>query len=96
MPLPLLPASRPLGPDVPLSRVLHVGDSLLHDIAGANAAGVDSRFVAGGIHAEELGLDVANALPTAMESTPSAEALERVLGDYPGVQPTHTVATFRW
>ena len=31
-----------------------------------------------------------------VESTPSAEALERVLGDYPGVQPTHTVATFRW
>lgn len=31
-----------------------VGDSLLHDVAGANAAGVDSLFVAAGIHAEEL------------------------------------------
>lgn len=34
----------------------HVGDSLEHDIAGANAAGIDSIFVLGGIHAEELGL----------------------------------------
>jgi len=31
--------------------VAHVGDSLEHDVAGANAAGVDSVFVLGGIHA---------------------------------------------
>jgi HAD superfamily hydrolase (TIGR01459 family) len=32
---------------------LAVGDSLEHDIAGANAAGCDSVFITGGIHAEE-------------------------------------------
>lgn len=39
-----------------ISGVAHVGDSLEHDIAGANAAGMDSVFVLGGIHAHDLGL----------------------------------------
>jgi HAD superfamily hydrolase (TIGR01459 family) len=38
------------------SRLLCVGDSLRTDIAGARAAGLDSMLVAGGIHAEELGV----------------------------------------
>jgi HAD superfamily hydrolase (TIGR01459 family) len=38
------------------SRVLAVGDSLLTDIAGAAAAGIDSLFIAGGILAERLGV----------------------------------------
>mmetsp|Transcript_16934 Transcript_16934/g.33040 ORF Transcript_16934/g.33040 Transcript_16934/m.33040 type:complete len:133 (-) Transcript_16934:61-459(-) len=42
--------------------VAHVGDSLEHDVAGANAAGIDSVFVVGGIHAKTLGL-----LPTSSE-----------------------------
>lgn len=33
-----------------------VGDSLHHDIKGANAAGIESVFITGGIHATELGL----------------------------------------
>lgn len=33
-----------------------VGDSLHHDIKGANAAGMESVFITGGIHADELGL----------------------------------------
>ena len=39
-----------------ISGVAHVGDSLEHDILGANAAGIDSIFVIGGIHAKDLGL----------------------------------------
>jgi ribonucleotide monophosphatase NagD (HAD superfamily) len=38
-------------------RTLAVGDSLRTDIAGANGAGIDSVLVAGGIHAEEFGLN---------------------------------------
>jgi HAD superfamily hydrolase (TIGR01459 family) len=38
------------------SRILAVGDSLRTDIAGAKAAGLDSLFIAGGIHAEEFGI----------------------------------------
>ncbi|CAL5394766.1 unnamed protein product [Camellia sinensis] len=33
-----------------------VGDSLHHDIKGANIAGIQSAFITGGIHASELGL----------------------------------------
>ena len=39
-----------------VTEVAHVGDSLDHDIAGANAVGIDSIFVIGGIHAKDLGL----------------------------------------
>src|SRR5277367_3122313 len=39
------------------TRILAVGDSLRTDIAGAAAAGLDSLFIASGIHAEEFGLE---------------------------------------
>ncbi len=35
--------------------VIAIGDSLHHDIGGANGAGIDSVLVAGGIHAQDLG-----------------------------------------
>jgi ribonucleotide monophosphatase NagD (HAD superfamily) len=38
------------------SRVLAIGDSLEHDVAGAQAAGIDTLFIMGGIHAEDLQL----------------------------------------
>lgn len=38
------------------SQCVAIGDSLHHDIKGANAAGIQSAFVTGGIHATELGL----------------------------------------
>lgn len=40
---------------VPPSRVLAVGDSLSHDIAGAQGVGLASALVIEGIHQEELG-----------------------------------------
>jgi HAD superfamily hydrolase (TIGR01459 family) len=48
-------AGRALAPDVPLSRVLAIGDSVRTDLKGAHDLGVDCLFVTGGIHAEELG-----------------------------------------
>jgi HAD superfamily hydrolase (TIGR01459 family) len=36
------------------SRILALGDSLRTDVAGARASGIDSAFVADGIHLEEL------------------------------------------
>eukprot|EP00968_Pinguiococcus_pyrenoidosus_P015691 scaffold1461_cov253-Pinguiococcus_pyrenoidosus.AAC.25 len=38
-------------------RVVGVGDSLLHDIRGAQQAKIDSIFVASGIHASEIGIE---------------------------------------
>lgn len=41
---------------VDASDSIAVGDSLHHDIKGANEAGIQSVFITGGIHATELGL----------------------------------------
>ncbi|KAJ4968163.1 hypothetical protein NE237_014864 [Protea cynaroides] len=41
---------------VDASDCIAVGDSLHHDIKGANATGIQSAFITGGIHANELGL----------------------------------------
>lgn len=54
--------------DLPPHAVLAVGDALRTDIAGAAAAGVDSCWVLGGIHAEELGTDPARIAAAAREA----------------------------
>lgn len=41
---------------VEASDCIAVGDSLHHDIKGANVGGIQSAFITGGIHATELGL----------------------------------------
>jgi ribonucleotide monophosphatase NagD (HAD superfamily) len=51
------------------SRILAIGDSLRTDIAGAAGAGLDSLFIAGGIHAEELGMTGAGPLDLARIKT---------------------------
>ncbi|EKX50422.1 hypothetical protein GUITHDRAFT_161791 [Guillardia theta CCMP2712] len=44
------------GEDIKYTRVVHVGDSLDHDIQGAADANLDSVFILGGVHAQEVGL----------------------------------------
>jgi HAD superfamily hydrolase (TIGR01459 family) len=68
-------------------RILAVGDSLRTDVAGANRAGIDSVFVTGGIHAEELGLAVGEQ----PDMTRLAEAIAAS-----GHRPTAVIAEFRW
>ena len=41
--------------NVPLSRVLAIGDSVRTDLKGAEAAGLDFLFLTGGIHSGEIG-----------------------------------------
>lgn len=76
----------------PSARVAAVGDSLHHDVLGAALNGVDSVFIAGGVHYRELGVPQAQAVP------PSAERLERLLAGFAeecdGVRPTHVLAGF--
>jgi ribonucleotide monophosphatase NagD (HAD superfamily) len=64
-----------------------VGDSLRTDIAGANAAGVDSLLVTGGIHAEEFGL-AAGGMPD-LDRVQAAIAAS-------GHQPNAAIPLFRW
>ena len=72
---------------LPKDRVVHVGDSLHHDIAGANAAGVACILVTGGVHKREL-----NAEHCVL---PSKEALENLFATH-GHTPTHVVPLLRY
>lgn len=74
-------------PGIAPARLLAVGDSLRTDIAGANAAGVDSLFVTGGLLAEELGI--------APLSDPPPGALPPLYARY-RQRPTWAAAAFRW
>ena len=69
------------------SRVLVIGDSLTTDIAGANAAGMDSALLFGGIHAEALGIDFGDL--------PSADAADALFTEI-GQTPTYGLPTLRW
>ena len=71
---------------LPRHKVVHVGDSLHHDVKGANDAGIDSVFVAGGIHRTELGSEL-NAVPT-------EDALNELFEKH-SQMPTHVVPMFR-
>ena len=66
---------------VPSARILAVGDSLRTDIAGAAQAGIDAAWILGGLHAEELGRDLAR--------TTMVAALA-------GLSPLATLPSFRW
>jgi HAD superfamily hydrolase (TIGR01459 family) len=67
-------------------RILAVGDSLRTDIAGANAAGIDSLLVTGGIHAEEFGL---------VGGQPDLDRLIEAVAAS-GHKPDAVIAHFRW
>lgn len=64
-------------------RILGIGDSLRHDVKGANDAGGHSLFVCGGIHDHEIG------------HPPSHVALANLFDIY-GIEPTYSVEKFRW
>jgi ribonucleotide monophosphatase NagD (HAD superfamily) len=69
------------------ARLLAIGDSLRTDIAGAAGAGIDSLLIAGGIHAEEFG-----------DGLNQAVDLERVSAalDQAGYCPIGVARRFSW
>lgn len=74
------------GADV--SQCVAVGDSLHHDIKGANLAGFSSIFVTGGIHADELGLSKFGEVA----DHASVQALALKFDAY----PSYVVPSFTW
>lgn len=68
-------------------RILAVGDSFRTDLAGAQGAGIDGLFVAGGIHGEELG--------AAPGEHPDLDRLTRLIVDS-GICPAAVVPSFLW
>lgn len=67
-------------------RMLAVGDSLRTDIAGANKAEIDSALIAGGIHADEWGIQ-----PGEM---PNLARVRQTIGD--GPSPTYLMPSLIW
>ncbi|KAL5537541.1 hypothetical protein UlMin_046015 [Ulmus minor] len=65
-----------------------VGDSLHHDIKGANAAGIQSVFITGGIHATELGLGSFGEIA----DSSSVQALASKYNAY----PSYVLPGFTW
>lgn len=86
------------------ARVVHIGDSFHHDVQGAANTGIDSIFVAGGVHAAELGLSGATGVdakhgPGSGLSNDGGEAPSerlRALCNKFQLDPTYTVASFVW
>jgi HAD superfamily hydrolase (TIGR01459 family) len=73
--------------NLPSHRVVHVGDSLHHDIAGANAAGIDSIFVtSAGVHSHFLAVGFGDVADT--------ETLNQLFQSE-GITPTHVVPSFQ-
>jgi HAD superfamily hydrolase (TIGR01459 family) len=66
-------------------RTVHVGDSLHHDIAGANAANIDSILITSGIHCNEL--------KTEFGVLPDEKVLEDLIQKEQHF-PTHVLSTF--
>ena len=83
----------------PLGAAKAVMTSLVAQGAGASAAGIDSLFVAGGIHAAELGVpETGSVEATAVGSRSGGlepAALERVFSAT-GATPTLTTEAFVW
>lgn len=76
--------------DLPRDRVVHVGDSLHHDIKGAVDSNIDSVFVVGGVHRDALLVD--GASETDLPASDRLASLFRSEGD---LVPTHVVPMFR-
>ncbi len=79
----LMAAAGPVEP----ARILAIGDSLRTDIAGAQACGIDGLFVAGGIHAEALGL--------VDGQSPDGTRLAALFADR-GLYPVAVLSRLRW
>lgn len=68
-------------------RPLAIGDSLHHDIAGANGVGFDSLLVTNGIHRFDLDID--------HDAVPTLEALAGLSETY-DAKPTYAMVRFIW
>jgi ribonucleotide monophosphatase NagD (HAD superfamily) len=74
---------------IPKHRVAHVGDSLYHDVVGANNANIPSIFITSGVHASQL------TDPTSGMLRNDLQALYELFEAEESIYPTHVVPAFR-
>jgi len=78
--------------ELPPERVVHVGDSLEHDIAGACGAGLASIFIAEGIHKHEVSVE-----GVFDQATAATFFHEHAQGEgESGIKPTFALPLFKW
>ncbi len=70
------------------SRVLVVGDSLQHDVAGAMGVDIDSAFITAGIHAA--------AFKPGMSDEQKRKAMEHLAQQYGGIRPNWVLDGLIW
>lgn len=70
------------------SRILVVGDSLLHDMAGAAGVDLDTAFVTQGIHA--------SAFKAGMSTEQKRKAMEHLAQGYGGIRPNWVLDSLVW
>lgn len=74
---------------VDLSRVCCIGDSLEHDILGANRAGIDSVWIANGVHCSELGTAEGSS------AQPDEDRMLSFLNNFADIKASYIVPSFQ-
>ena len=77
------------GREIDKHRICGIGDSLEHDIVGANNFGITSIFTANGVHAHDLGTNEGS------ESLPAAEKVDELLEKL-HIRPDIVIPNFSW
>jgi ribonucleotide monophosphatase NagD (HAD superfamily) len=70
------------------SRILVLGDSLQHDIAGGVGVDLDTAFIASGIHA--------NVIKPGMTDEQKRKAMEHLCQGYGGIRPNWVLDSLIW
>ncbi len=70
------------------SRILMIGDSMQHDIAGATAVDIDTAFITQGIHS--------NSFKPGMSVEQKRKAMEHLAQVYGGIRPTWVLDSLVW
>ncbi len=70
------------------SRILMIGDSVRHDVAGAMSVDLDSAFVTGGIHFKEFKTD--------MSIEDKDKIITRICKNYGGIHPKYYMDSLVW
>jgi len=79
---------RALFPKQSTSQIVAIGDSLQHDVAGGNAAGFDTVFIAGGIHGD--------GFASVSDDNARHTRLDELIGLHTDRRPTWMLSSLRW
>lgn len=77
------------GNPVDLTRICCIGDSLEHDILGAQSLGCDSIWISNGVHCRDLGTEEGSV------DVPDEKLVQLLLQKNPEILPTYIIPSFK-